>query len=263
MRYLVIQFLILICSILSFGQTPKQGEIATLQDCNLYYEIYGEGDPLFFLHGFFGSSKHWNSYIEEYADEFEVYLVDLTGHGKSSNFKDRISIPEAAHNLFKLIQSYGLEKINIIGFSYGADVAFHLAATYPGTVSSMITIGGIGSWDVNDFPDWIEYFSYENIDNIKWIRNHQADETQVKWLLENFSSYTPFLGDEEYSRIQAKTLMIFGDNDDSISLAEIERVRNSMPSTDLWILPNTGHDAHMGRSKELFIKTSKEFLNNK
>ncbi|MBK8501326.1 MAG: alpha/beta hydrolase [Saprospiraceae bacterium] len=95
-----------------------------MQDSRLYYEVYGEGQPLFLLHGFFGSSKYWKPYVNEYVNDFEVYVVDLTGHGNSSNFKNDISIPEAATNLHALMRYLDLKQVNAIGFSYGGDVLF-------------------------------------------------------------------------------------------------------------------------------------------
>lgn len=263
MRCLIFNFLLLIFTTISFGQMPKKAETATLKDCKLYYEVYGEGEPLFLLHGFFGSSKYWQPFVHEFADDFEVYLVDLTGHGNSSNFSNEISIPEAAANLQALIQYLELEKVKAIGFSYGGDVIFHLAANRPDLVQSMIAIGGLGTWDVNDFPDWIEHFSYENIANLQWIKTYQPEERRAKWLLDHFSSYVVSLSDEALANIKTNTLIVLGDSDDSIPLTEVTRVRNLMSSSALWIIPNSGHDAHEGKNKKDFVRISKDFLNQK
>lgn len=48
-----------------------------------------------------------------------------------------------------------------IGYSYGGDVLFQLAILRPGLVKSMITIGACGTWDAEDYPDWIELLSYK------------------------------------------------------------------------------------------------------
>ena len=51
--------------------------------------FYGEGEPLFFLHGYTQSSVAWKDFIDEYTKDYEVYLVDLRGHGKSAIFKGK------------------------------------------------------------------------------------------------------------------------------------------------------------------------------
>ena len=41
-----------------FSQTPKKTQMVTLNGTNIYYEVYGKGQPLFLLHGFTQSSNH-------------------------------------------------------------------------------------------------------------------------------------------------------------------------------------------------------------
>lgn len=231
-----------------------------LEDATLYYEVFGEGEPLFLLHGFFLSSKHWQPFVEDFSNDFEVYLVDLTGHGRSSNFEDSVSITEAADDLYELTQYLGFEKIKAIGFSFGADVIFHLAANHPTVVESMIAIGGLGTWDVNNYPDWIEYFSYGNIENLSFLKEHHPEEERLKWLLDHFYQYTPFLSDEALANISANTLLVLGAEDTSIPLSEVSRARNLVPSFTFWVLPNTGHDAHQGKNKQEFVGMAVEFF---
>ena len=244
----------------NYGQTPKKAEVANLNDCEIYYEVYGDGEPLFLLHGYFLSSKYWNSFIADYKNNFEIYIVDLTGHGKSSNFKDSLSIPEAANNLFSLIQYLKLDTIKAIGWSYGGDVLFQLSSEYPDLISSMVTIGSLGIWDASKFPDLIQTFSYQNIENLGWLNYFQPNETRIKWLLDNYPHYKIAHNNDFYSGIKTNTLIVIGDDDQYKSLYDVDRIRKLMPSTDLWILPNSGHDAHDGKNKSEFVKASKEFL---
>ena len=260
MKYSILLILILLAFINGHSQEPVKTETVNLQGTDIYYEVYGSGEPLFLLHGYFTSSKQWYPFLTGFADDFEVYLVDLTGHGKSSNFNKNISIPEAAAHLQALIQYLEIEKVKAIGFSYGGDVIFHLAAKFPDRVQSMIAIGGFGTWDVNDFPDWIEYFSYKNIAKLQWIKAHQPDETRTKWLLDHFPGYAVSLSNEALANIKANTLMVLGDNDDSIPLTEVNRIRNLIPTSALWLVPNSGHNAHEGKNRNDFLRISKEFL---
>ncbi len=69
------------------AQKPKKTESVSVNGKKIYYEIYGEGKPLLLLHGYTQSSKSWIPYVKDYEKEYEVYLIDLTGHGKSEPFK--------------------------------------------------------------------------------------------------------------------------------------------------------------------------------
>ncbi len=55
------------------SQTPKKSESVLINGKTLHYEIYGEGKPLFLLHGYTQSSKSWKPYINDYANDYEVY----------------------------------------------------------------------------------------------------------------------------------------------------------------------------------------------
>jgi pimeloyl-ACP methyl ester carboxylesterase len=244
-----------------FSQTPKKMETVNLDGVTIYYETYGSGEPLLLLHGFTQSSKSWHSFIEEYTDEFQVYLIDLQGHGKSRPFSGKLSIRSVAEDVNALIRHLRLANINAIGFSYGGDVLFQLALLNPSLIRSMITIGACGSWDAKDFPQWVQYLSYENIDHLPWMKEQQTSEEQIKSILSQMVNYKVSVNDAEMKSIQAKVLFVLGDKDDGIPLECITHARAHLPHSYLWILPNTGHGAHIEHKAE-FVRVSREFFND-
>ena len=141
----------------SVAQTPKKAETVVVNGQNIYYEVYGKGEPLFLLHGFTQSSKSWLPYVADYENNFEVYLVDIRGHGKSSWFKENISIRSIAKDLDALAGYLKLERINGIGYSYGGDMLIQMELLHPGLIKSMITIGTCGTWHAKEFPEFVEY----------------------------------------------------------------------------------------------------------
>lgn len=259
-RYLLCLFLLIYNFINSFSQTPTKAEMVTLNGSNIYYEEYGKGEPLFLLHGFTQSSQSWLPYVDDYANDFKVYLVDLRGHGRSSQFKEKLSIKAAAMDLNALINHLKIQQINAIGFSYGGDVLFQLALLNPSLIKSMISIGASGSWNANDFPHWVEYLSYKNVDNLPWMRVQQTSDEQIRSILDQMVNYRVYLGDNEMKGIHSNILFVFGDQDDSIPLEEISRARKNLPNTSLWILPNTSHSAHKDKNKSEFVRVSKDFF---
>jgi pimeloyl-ACP methyl ester carboxylesterase len=244
----------------TFSQTPKKAETVMLNGTNVYYEVYGKGKPLFLLHGFTQSSKSWLPFVPDYSNDFEVYLVDLTGHGKSGMFKEKLSIKSVASDLNALIKHLKLDSIDAIGFSYGGDVLFQLALINPGLLKSMVVMGACGTWQATAFPNWVEYLSYKNISNLPWMHEQQTSEEQIKSILEQVVNYNVSVSDEEMKSIQTKTLFVLGDQDDSVPLEYIASARKNLPHSFLWILPNTGHSAHKDKNKNEFVRVSKEFL---
>ena len=254
-------FIILLCttSFFSFGQNVKKVETVTIDGNNIYYEVYGEGEPLFLLHPYTLSSKYWIPYVSSFEQDYEVYLIDLPGHGRSDAFNKDWSVNNSAQILNGLVEYLDLEQIRAIGFSYGSDVILQLATINSKLLKSIITIGAAGTWDAKDFPDWVEYFSLSNLENLAYISAFQNDDEHINAMLNYFINYRVSLTDEQLTKIDSNVLLIQGDDDDSMPLDEVARFRKNLPNSDLWILPNSPHSAHEGNKSE-FIIISKEFL---
>ena len=118
----------------SISQTPKKSEKVMINGKNMYYEVYGEGDPLIFLHGYTQSSRAWQPYVQDFDDEYEVYLIDLNGHGQSDVFDETLSISTVANDLYELLEYLDPNKFDAIGFSYGGDVLYHLSLIDSGKI---------------------------------------------------------------------------------------------------------------------------------
>lgn len=247
-------------SIYHYAQTPKKAESVSVNGKNIHYEVYGEGPPLILLHGYSLSSQSWRPYVADFDQEYEVYLMDLTGHGKSEAFKEDLNIKSVAEDLQALIRYLDLPKIQAIGFSFGGDVLFQLALLEPQLIKSMITIGAVGTWTVNDFPQYQKGFTFENRNDFPWLATSHQSEEQVKGIMRQFMNYTVKLSDSQLKQIQPEVLLTLGDDDEGMNLEEVVRVKKHLPHSDLWILPNVSHGAHEGENKEEFIRKAKAFL---
>lgn len=260
MKFVLIISILILSFLKGFSQTPKKAETVSLNGINIYYEVYGKGQPLFLLHGFTQSSKSWLPYIADYENSFEVYLVDLRGHGKSSLYTEKISIRSVASDVDALAGYLKLDSINAIGFSHGGLVLFQLALLHPGLVKSMITVGVCGTWHAKDFPDFVEYLSYKNIENLPWMREQQTNEEQIKSILAQLPNINISFSDEELKSIQTKTLLLLGDRDPVAPLECVAKAKTNLPNSFLWVLPNAPHEAHEGENKAEFVRISKEFF---
>jgi pimeloyl-ACP methyl ester carboxylesterase len=246
-----------------FSQIPKKSESVLVNGKTIYYEIYGKGKPLFLLHGYTLSSKSWTPYVKDFDKEYEVYLIDLTGHGKSEIFKEDLSIKSVAKDLNSLVQYLKLNKIKAVGFSFGGDVLYQLALMNPTLIESMITIGAVGTWTINDFPEYKKAFTFENRADFPWLLENHGTNDKIKALMEQFINYTVKLTDEELQTIKPEVLIMIGDDDEGMDLEEVVRLKKNLPKSDLWILPNVAHGAHQGETKDEFIIKSKIFLSKK
>lgn len=248
---------------ISFGQMPKKAERVKVNGKHLYYETYGTGKPLILLHGYTLSSRMWSTFVEDFQDEYEVYLIDLTGHGKSDVFTQDLSIRSVSEDLDALLKYLKLDTVQAVGFSFGGDVLFQLAIINPTVMKSMITVGAVGTWDVNNHQNYLDAFTFENKDNFPWMNAYHSNDQQVRALMEQFKNYTVKVSNEELNGIQTDMMLVFGDDDEGIQLKEAFRARQHLPHSDLWVLPNQPHSVHEGLHKAEFIKNAKLFFDKK
>ena len=264
MKWFIALSLVLFATVVC-GRTdpvPWKSEIVKLNGSDIYYEIYGQGEPLILLHGYFTSSRSWAAHIPYFSSAYEVYVVDLKGHGKSSPFTETLSIKAAAADVAAFLKYLGLERVKAIGYSYGGDVLYHLSLISPGMIQSMITVGACGSWDAKEYPDFVDYFSWKNVDKLQWLYEHHQNEEQVRAILEQVPNYNIMISEEEIKSIKAKTLIVCGDNDFSITMECLTVLHNNLPNSQLWILPGTEHDAHSGVNLENFVTKALNFFSD-
>ena len=97
----------------------------------LHYRKIGEkGEPLFILHGLFGSSDNWQTLAKEFSEDYTVYLVDQRNHGRSPHsieFNYDLMVEDFA----ELVDDLDVENINLIGHSMAVKLPLGLLQNIP------------------------------------------------------------------------------------------------------------------------------------
>jgi pimeloyl-ACP methyl ester carboxylesterase len=117
--------------------------------CHLFEGDGSQPEPIVFVHGWAGSAEDWLPLVENYhAQGYTCLVYDARGFGLSQ-FESR----EAAHkaefstasyvqDLLELLDYLELERVRLIGHSWGGVVAMSFTASYNQRVSSLVVIGG-------------------------------------------------------------------------------------------------------------------------
>jgi esterase len=105
----------------------------------LSYREYGEGDPLFILHGLFGSGDNWAGIARSLSDTFRVILPDLRNHG-SSPHSPVFDYPAIIADVIGLMEELGIDSAPFIGHSMGGKAVMLLALEHPDIVEKAVIV---------------------------------------------------------------------------------------------------------------------------
>jgi|SRR5215471_12735374 len=88
--------ILLLVSIISFGQTvydqaKMDSGYAPVNGLKMYYEIYGNGEPLVLIHGGVGALEMFGPNISALAKTHKVIAVDLQAHGRTADIDRPLS----------------------------------------------------------------------------------------------------------------------------------------------------------------------------
>ena len=99
-------------------------------------ERHGSGEPLVLVHGVTHRRQAWYPVLDQLAEQREVILVDLPGHGESDPFvTDGLPVVEAMRRDFRqFLADQQLDRPHVAGNSLGGRVALHAAVACPSRV---------------------------------------------------------------------------------------------------------------------------------
>ncbi|PUE31228.1 hypothetical protein B9Z35_09410 [Limnohabitans sp. Jir61] len=101
--------------------------------------------PLVLLHGGSGSWTHWVRNVEHFAQQREVWALDIPGFGDSSlpsGVTDADGLVPYIADILK--QTFHDTAVDVIGFSFGGMTAGLVAAEYPALIRQLILVGAPG-----------------------------------------------------------------------------------------------------------------------
>jgi proline iminopeptidase len=150
---IILLFLITACK-MEKTQHMEEG-YADVNGIKLYYKIFGRGEPLVILHGGPGFDHNSIIQLKELADDYRVIFYDQRASGNSSGDADSISITvdNFVEDIEGLRNYLKLDKINIVGFSWGATLAMCYATKYHKNINSLVIVstGGASKDYFNDY----------------------------------------------------------------------------------------------------------------
>lgn len=107
-------------------------------DINIYYELYGEGEPLVLIAGLGTDLTVYEPTINRLSKRFRVLAFDNRGVGRTDKPDIPYKIEIMADDTAELMNGVGINKAHVLGISMGGRIAMALALQHPSKVNSLV-----------------------------------------------------------------------------------------------------------------------------
>ena len=143
----------------------------------VHYEAFGRGKPVLFLHGWLGSWRYWMRTMEDMADKYRTYALDLWGFGDSDKSKPRYQVADYVNLVENFVENMGIHNAPLVGHALGASVALEYAVQNPDRVQKVVTVS------LPFYPDsvsrrLVDVSSNSMISKMMWWRQLPYKEVQ-------------------------------------------------------------------------------------
>jgi len=238
------------------GRNEKVGRYVKIRGFNMYYEIYGKGEPLLFIHGNGGSMNAFHYQLPYFAKHFKVIMADSRAQGKSVDNSDSLSYEMMADDFNALLDHLKIDSSYVVGWSDGGINALLLAMRHPKKVKKLVSTGA------NLWPDTsaIDPFLYKMVTRMKDSIYRLAPTPKTKNLqkLLRIVVDEPHIKLSDLKKINCPSLIIGGDHDVILPLHTL-LIAEAIHKSYLWIIPKSGHSTPIV-FKDEFNKATLDFL---
>jgi pimeloyl-ACP methyl ester carboxylesterase len=243
-----------------------------------YQEAGDKSAPaLVLIHGFASSTLVWSKvFLPLAAAGFRVIAVDMLGFGYSGKPRNgEYTIAGQASLLIGLLDHLKIPRATLVGSSYGGAVAATCALDYPRRVSKLVLIGTVNNNRPLDYK-LMRFFSSPVVGDVvsplllgsrrllrrrmkrvydrhEWMLDERrvdarhlplrASRTQ-RAIIRTVRGWDAERISREAHLIRQPTLLLWGENDSEIPLADGERLHEQIPGSRLIVFLNCGHIPH-------------------
>lgn len=225
-----------------YGNNQAVGKYVEINGAKIYYEEYGNGEPLLLIHGNGGSILSMGNQIDYFKSKYRIIVADNRGQGKSELKTDSLTYVQITKDWEGLVEHLNLDSLNIFGWSDGGIIGLKMA------ISGKIKIKKVVAMGANLRPDSTAVNSSDvnHIVGMKKMVNSKIKEKDTTRNWNFIKQLLGLLGDQpnipttDLSKIKAKVLIIAGDKDIIRNVHSVEMYEN-IPNAQLCIMPGETH----------------------
>ncbi len=257
----------------------------------------GTAPALLLLHGLGADHTTWEPVIDRLARRYTVIAPDLLGHGLSAKPRADYSVGGYANGMRDLLTVLGIDKVNVVGHSFGGGVAMQFAYQFPERSERLILVGsgGLGP-EVTPViravtTPGFEYFmgpltlpgirqvvttvlrgmsrtgikEFRDFDEVAAIYESFKDSDarsaihHVTRAVVDWRGQVVTMADRAYLTEEMPLCVIWGEDDRVIPASHARHAAEMAPAARIEIIPNAGHFPHKDHP-ERFVRIVNDFV---
>ena len=128
--------------------SPEIGETVEVDGIRTNYHDVGSGAPVVLVHGSgpgVSAWANWRLTLPSLSERFRVVAPDVLGFGYTERpVGVRYDLDTWTGHLLGFLDALHLDRVSVVGNSFGGALALNLAARHPGRVDRLVLMGSVG-----------------------------------------------------------------------------------------------------------------------
>jgi 2-hydroxy-6-oxonona-2,4-dienedioate hydrolase len=212
--------------------------------------------------------------LPAFCQDYRVIAIDHIGHGRSDKPEIPYKITDFVDYLEAFLSALGLKHVDLVGSSLGGWIAARLALRRPDLVNRLVLVGSAGLQPWPELREKLEntkfaprttqevktFLSMCFYDKVRYtnqfsvlvsylIRSLDDSYGTIEKVLESALDPNEWL-DGKLAEIRAKTLVLWGQEDELMPVEFANQFANHIPNAELEILNQCGHVPQIERAKD-------------
>ena len=242
---------------------PDQSGYAPVNGIQMYYAVFGAGDPVLLIHGGLGHADIWASQVATLSKTHKVIVADSRGHGRSTRTEQPYGYDLMASDYLALLDYLKIDKTALVGWSDGGIIGIDIALHHPERLTRLfaqaanVTTDGLdpGVMTNKTFAAYIDRSGRDYKKMSKTPDQYDAFVTQISGMWAS----QPNWSDDDLKKITTPTAIVLGDHDEAISREHTDYLAKTIPGAELIILKDASHFA-MLQDPDGYNKAVRDFI---
>lgn len=221
----------------------------------IYFESFGGQDRskpvILMLPGLLGSIRlQWRNFVQPLIADFRLVLMDLRGHGRSTNAANTLNASQMLQDIVGLLDHLNIGRLNVVGYDFGGYLGLMMAYAHGSRVNSVIIHGTKFYWTKDTIqkmiqqldPDFVAKKAPAYADQLVQDHGARAWRGLVRQAAELVHSLAKDgMNEKMLQNVQCPVLVSVGEKDELVHLAEAQRISLMLPEGELIVLPGVHH----------------------